>query len=74
MLVRVLILSTFSIYKRVLLWYRNGLTTDTTKLSFAVMMEDDAQTSREERCFRLWINSLGIDTYVNNLFEDVRTG
>ncbi|KAM3382823.1 fimbrin-5 [Capsicum galapagoense] len=54
--------------------HRNGLTTDTTKLSFAVMMEDDAQTSREERCFRLWINSLGIDTYVNNLFEDVRTG
>ncbi|KAG5570016.1 hypothetical protein H5410_059782 [Solanum commersonii] len=22
----------------------------------------------------LWINSLGTDTYVNNLFEDVRTG
>lgn len=38
------------------------------------MMTDDAQTSREERCFRLWINSLGVDTYVNNLFEDVRTG
>uniref|UniRef100_M1B3A2 Fimbrin n=1 Tax=Solanum tuberosum TaxID=4113 RepID=M1B3A2_SOLTU len=54
--------------------HRNGLTADTTKLSFAVMMEDDAQTSREERCFRLWINSLGTDTYVNNLFEDVRTG
>ncbi|XP_055801992.1 fimbrin-5 [Solanum dulcamara] len=54
--------------------HRNGLTADTKKLSFAVMMEDDAQTSREERCFRLWINSLGIDTYVNNLFEDVRTG
>ncbi|XP_059276952.1 fimbrin-5 isoform X1 [Lycium ferocissimum] len=54
--------------------HRNGLTADTKKLSFAVMMEDDAQTSREERCFRLWINSLGIDTYVDNLFEDVRTG
>ncbi|MCD7457189.1 phospholipid scramblase 1 [Datura stramonium] len=54
--------------------HRNGLTADTKKLSFAVMMEDDAETSREERCFRLWINSLGIDTYVNNLFEDVRTG
>ncbi|XP_050896903.1 fimbrin-5 [Lathyrus oleraceus] len=34
----------------------------------------DAQTSREERCFRLWINSLGIVTYVNNVFEDVRNG
>ncbi|MCD9639689.1 phospholipid scramblase 1 [Datura stramonium] len=51
--------------------HRNGLTADTKKLSFAVMMEDDAETSREERCFRLWINSLGIDTYVNNLFEDI---
>ncbi|KAJ6967349.1 Fimbrin-5 [Populus alba x Populus x berolinensis] len=30
--------------------------------------------SREERCFRLWINSLGIVTYVNNVFEDVRNG
>ncbi|KAI8009392.1 Fimbrin-1 [Camellia lanceoleosa] len=38
------------------------------------MMTDDAQTSREERCFRLWINSLEIDSYVNNMFEDVRTG
>ncbi|TVU29490.1 hypothetical protein EJB05_21056 [Eragrostis curvula] len=35
---------------------------------------DDVEASREERAFRLWINSLGIATYVNNLFEDVRTG
>ncbi|KAL0361994.1 UNVERIFIED_CONTAM: Fimbrin-5 [Sesamum calycinum] len=54
--------------------HRNGLTTDNTKISFAEMMTDDAETSREERCFRLWINSLGVDSYVNNLFEDVRTG
>ncbi|KAL3821630.1 hypothetical protein ACJIZ3_007535 [Penstemon smallii] len=54
--------------------HRNGLSVDTKKISFAEMMTDDAQTSREERCFRLWINSLGVDTYVNNLFEDVRTG
>lgn len=53
---------------------RNGLSTDSNKISFAEMMTDDAQTSREERCFRLWINSLGIATYVNNVFEDVRTG
>ncbi|CAI9090126.1 OLC1v1024822C1 [Oldenlandia corymbosa var. corymbosa] len=53
---------------------RNGLSVDSKKLSFAEMMTDDAQTSREERCFRLWINSLGIDTYVNNVFEDVRSG
>lgn len=54
--------------------HRNGLTVDTNKMSFAEMMTDDAQTSREERCFRLWINSLGIATYVNNVFEDVRNG
>ncbi|CAA0825060.1 Fimbrin-5 [Striga hermonthica] len=54
--------------------HRNGLSVDTKKISFAEMMTDDAQTSKEERCFRLWINSLGIDFYVNNLFEDVRTG
>lgn len=50
------------------------MTADAKKKSFAEMMEDDTQTSREERCFRLWINSLGIVTYVNNVFEDVRNG
>ncbi|MCL7031210.1 hypothetical protein MKW94_005241 [Papaver nudicaule] len=54
--------------------HRNGLTMDTNKVSFAEMMLDDDQVSREERCFRLWINSLGTETYVNNVFEDVRTG
>ncbi|KAF2288386.1 hypothetical protein GH714_007203 [Hevea brasiliensis] len=53
---------------------RSGLSTDSKKYSFAEMMKDDVQTSREERCFRLWINSLGIATYVNNVFEDVRNG
>ncbi|KAL3632700.1 Fimbrin-5 [Castilleja foliolosa] len=53
---------------------RNGLSTDNKKISFAEMMTDDELISREERCFRLWINSLGITSYVNNLFEDVRNG
>ncbi|KAK9013245.1 hypothetical protein V6N11_041262 [Hibiscus sabdariffa] len=53
---------------------RNGLTTDSKKSTFAEMMTDDAETSREERCFRFWINSLGIDSYVNHLFEDVANG
>lgn len=53
---------------------RNGLSTDSKKISFAEMMTDDEQISREERCFRLWINSLGISSYVNNMFEDVRNG
>ncbi|KAL6010277.1 fimbrin [Asimina triloba] len=54
--------------------HRNGLSFDTNKMSFAEMMPDDVQVSREERAFRLWINSLGIATYVNNVFEDVRNG
>ncbi|KAI4319887.1 hypothetical protein MLD38_033432 [Melastoma candidum] len=54
--------------------HRSGLSTDSKKISFADMMTDDAETSREERCFRLWMNSLGIITYVNNVFEDVRNG
>ncbi|KAE8684247.1 Fimbrin-3 [Hibiscus syriacus] len=53
---------------------RNGLSVDGKKLSFAERISDDVQLSRDERCFRLWMNSLGIDTYVNNLFEDVRNG
>ncbi|XP_039040403.1 fimbrin-3-like [Hibiscus syriacus] len=53
---------------------RNGLSVDGKKLSFAERMTDDVQLSRDERCFRLWMNSLGIDTYINNLFEDVRNG
>lgn len=53
---------------------RNGLSVDSKRISFAEMMPDDVQVSREERAFRLWMNSLGIATYVNNVFEDVRNG
>ncbi|KAG0449057.1 hypothetical protein HPP92_027545 [Vanilla planifolia] len=53
---------------------RNGLSTDSKKISFAEMMPDEVQASREERAFRMWINSLGISTYVNCVFEDVRDG
>jgi len=39
------------------------------------LMDDDTGDSREERAFRMWINSLGIDgVYVNNLFDDCRDG
>ncbi|XP_073013865.1 fimbrin-5-like [Typha latifolia] len=54
--------------------HRNGLSTDNKQITFAQSTPDDVQISREERAFRLWINSLGILTYVNNLFEDVRNG
>uniref|UniRef100_A0A7N0ZYZ3 Calponin-homology (CH) domain-containing protein n=1 Tax=Kalanchoe fedtschenkoi TaxID=63787 RepID=A0A7N0ZYZ3_KALFE len=53
---------------------RNGLSFDSKKISFAQMMPDEKQICRDESCYRLWINSLGIGTYVNNLFEDVRNG
>ncbi|XP_074590864.1 fimbrin-4-like [Curcuma longa] len=54
--------------------HRNGLSSDAKPISLSQMMPDDIQVTRDERAFRLWINSLGIATYVNNLFEDVRNG
>uniref|UniRef100_A0A0E0K1P8 Calponin-homology (CH) domain-containing protein n=1 Tax=Oryza punctata TaxID=4537 RepID=A0A0E0K1P8_ORYPU len=53
--------------------HRNGLS-DNNVAPVVEDTPDDVEASREERAFRLWINSLGIATYVNNLFEDVRTG
>ncbi|KAH6555254.1 hypothetical protein KP509_1Z270100 [Ceratopteris richardii] len=53
--------------------FRNGLKVEYAAVSFE-MIKDDEQISREERAFRMWINSLGISTYVNNLFEDLRDG
>ncbi|XP_028777309.1 fimbrin-2 [Neltuma alba] len=53
---------------------RNGLSTQTRQASLLETLPDDTQDSREERAFRLWINSLGNSTYVNNVFEDVRNG
>jgi plastin-1 len=44
------------------------------KVTFVDGLFDDAQVSREERSFRLWINSLGISSYINNVFEDLRNG
>jgi len=42
--------------------------------ALAEIPDDDAGDSREERAFRMWINSLGIEQYVNNLFDDVTDG
>ncbi|XP_062174530.1 fimbrin-2 [Alnus glutinosa] len=54
--------------------HRNGLSTQTKQISFLETLPDDAQVSREERAFRLWMNSLGNSTYINNVFEDLRNG
>jgi len=42
----------------------------------AGLMDDDVGDSREERAFRMWMNSLGLgdDFYINNLFEDCKDG
>ena len=41
----------------------------------AGLIEDDVGDSREERAFRMWINSLGVeDLHINNLFEDSTDG
>ncbi|KAK2414005.1 fimbrin [Trifolium repens] len=53
---------------------RNGLSTLAKQNSLLESLLDDTQDSREERVFRLWINSLGNSTYINNVFEDVRNG
>jgi len=34
----------------------------------------NAQGTREERAFQLWINSLGVDPFVNNLYDDLQNG
>lgn len=41
----------------------------------AGMIDDDVEGSREERSFRMWCNSLGIDgVYCNNLYDGVKDG
>jgi len=49
--------------------------TEEEKAELAGMMEDDVGDSREERAFRMWMNTLGIpDFYINGLFEDCKDG
>ncbi|KAH9301560.1 hypothetical protein KI387_013143, partial [Taxus chinensis] len=52
---------------------RKGLSLDSNKASIAETVKND-EAAREERAFRFWINSLGIESYINNSFEDVRNG
>ena len=41
----------------------------------ASLVDDDVEGSKEERVFRFWINSLGLeDVYVNNLYDDFNDG
>ena len=39
------------------------------------MIDDDIEGSREERAFRLWVNSLGIDgVYIDDLYDGISDG
>lgn len=39
------------------------------------MLDDDIEGTKEERAFRLWINSLNIENvYIQDLFEECRDG
>ena len=39
------------------------------------LIDDDVEGSREERAFRLWVNSLGIDgVYIDNLYDGLSDG
>lgn len=41
----------------------------------AQLLNDDVEGTREERSFRMWLNSLNLeDVYVNNLYEDLKDG
>lgn len=41
----------------------------------AQLLNDDVEGTREERAFRMWLNSLNLeDVYVNNLYEDLKDG
>jgi plastin-1 len=54
---------------------RHGLEEMTKEERDKCGIDDDLAGSREERQFRLWVNSLEIpDCMVNNLYEDVRDG
>lgn len=41
----------------------------------AKLLDDDAEGSREERTYRMWINSLGVkDGNIQNLYEECKDG
>jgi len=49
--------------------------TEEEQYEAAKLLNDDVEGSREERAFRMWINSLGLpDLYVNNLYEESKSG
>lgn len=56
--------------------HKHGLEELTTEqYEAAALLDDDIEGSKEERSFRMWMNSLGIENVsVNNLYEEARDG
>ena len=54
--------------------------TDEEKYEAAKLLDDDVEGAREERAFRMWINSLGLNDdagdpiHINNLYEESKDG
>ena len=54
--------------------------TEEEKFDAAKLLDDDAEGAREERAFRMWINSLNLqdenleNIYINNLYEESKNG
>lgn len=49
--------------------------TEEEKYAAAELIDDDVEGSREERSFRMWVNSLGVEgVYLNNLYSDLHDG
>ena len=54
--------------------------TDEEKYEAAKLLDDDIEGAREERAFRMWINSLGLNDdngepiHINNLYEESKNG
>ena len=45
------------------------------EIEAAGLIDDDIEGTREERAFRLWINSMQIENcFIEDLFEEVRDG
>lgn len=54
---------------------KHGLEPLDDGFDMAALLDDDIEGSQEERMYRLWINSLGIDGLnVNNLYEECKDG
>lgn len=59
--------------------HRHGLppldAAEEEEFNHAVLLDDDAEGSNEERSYRMWMNSLNLDgVQVNNLYEEAKDG